>query len=90
MIGPKRPRLRLDPDAYDRLRQLVLKRDGWRCQYCGRASGLEVHHIRSRSRLGDDAESNLIALCVTCHKAAHSGPAGKRRVNSFTPKKGHD
>jgi hypothetical protein len=50
---PRRPRLRLDPDAYRKLRTEVLERDGRRCQYCGSSDRLEVHHMCSRSRLGD-------------------------------------
>ena len=70
-LRPRRPRLRLDPEFYGRLRQQVLERDGWRCQYCGHSTGLEVHHIQGRSRLGDDAEQNLITLCASCHHAVH-------------------
>ena len=72
-LGQKQPRLRLEAKAYDHLRRQVLERDGWRCQHCGRATNLEVHHIRSRSRLGDDKRENLITLCTDCHKAMHSG-----------------
>ncbi len=64
-------RLRLDSDAYARLRQAVLSRDGWRCQYCGRRSQLEVHHLHYRSQQGADAEENLISLCAVCHKEWH-------------------
>ena len=71
MIGPKRPRLRLDPDAYDRLCRQILERDGWRCQSCGTMSGLEVHHRCWRSALGDDAPENLITLCNRCHRLIH-------------------
>ena len=34
-ILPKQPRLRLDPELYERLREQVLRRDGWRCQFAG-------------------------------------------------------
>jgi 5-methylcytosine-specific restriction endonuclease McrA len=70
-IGPKLPRLRLDAASYERLRQQVLRRDGWRCQACGRMSNLEVHHKEFRSLLGDDSEANLITLCTVCHTCAH-------------------
>ena len=70
-LRSKRPRLRLDPESYRRLRQQVLERDGWRCQYCGHSTQLEVHHVQSRSRLGDDAERNLITLCASCHQDVH-------------------
>jgi 5-methylcytosine-specific restriction endonuclease McrA len=67
----RRPRLRLDAPLYKELHRKILERDGWRCQYCGFMSNLQVHHIRSRSRHGDDAEENLITLCASCHKRIH-------------------
>ena len=70
-IGPKLVRLRLDPVSYEKLRQQVLRRDGWRCQSCGAMSNLEVHHKEFRSRLGDDSEENLITLCTACHAQMH-------------------
>ena len=70
-IRAKRPRLRLDPEAYRQLCREVLERDGWPCQSCGHMEGLQVHHIQWRSHLGDDAAENLIALCASCHQEAH-------------------
>jgi 5-methylcytosine-specific restriction endonuclease McrA len=70
-IGPKPVLLRLDVVAYEALRQLVLRRDGWRCQSCGTMNKLQVHHLEFRSRRGNDNESNLITLCVDCHRQAH-------------------
>ena len=70
-IRPKTPRLRLDPIAYENLRQEVLRRDGWRCQSCGARSNLEVHHQEFRSHGGADLKSNLITLCSICHEANH-------------------
>ena len=61
----------LEPDAYRELTRQVLSRDGWRCQDCGVARDLQVHHIRSRGRLGDDVEENLITLCAVRHRARH-------------------
>ncbi len=68
----KRPRMRLDPDAYEGLFQQVLRRDGCRCQSCGTRTNLQVHHIQLRSQSGDDAEQNLITLCVNCHESLHT------------------
>jgi 5-methylcytosine-specific restriction endonuclease McrA len=70
-ICPKTPRVRLDPVAYKELCQQVLRRDGWRCQWCGVMSNLEVHHQQFRSRSGDDSEVNLITLCTACHAGVH-------------------
>jgi 5-methylcytosine-specific restriction endonuclease McrA len=70
-IGPRLPRLRLDPVSYETLRQQVLRRDAWRCQLCGSMSNLEVHHKEFRSHAGEDSELNLITLCAECHAGAH-------------------
>jgi 5-methylcytosine-specific restriction endonuclease McrA len=71
-ISPKPASLRLDPQAYERLRQSVLRRDGWRCQSCGTMSNLEVHHKQFRSQSGEDSDENLITLCTECHNHIHN------------------
>ena len=70
-IRQKQARLKLDPVSYEALKIQVLDRDGWRCQDCGAAKMLEVHHLNPRSKLGQDAMENLITLCVDCHKRRH-------------------
>lgn len=70
-LRQKQPRLRLDPESYDALKIQVLDRDGWRCQDCGSAEMLQVHHLNPRSRLGHDASENLITLCADCHRRRH-------------------
>jgi ATP-dependent DNA helicase RecQ len=71
MMQAKRPRLRLDPEAYRELRLKTLERDGWRCQQCGAMKNLQVHHIKPRSHLGHDDIDNLVTLCIGCHEWAH-------------------
>lgn len=63
--------IRLNQDDYEKLKQQILRRDGWRCQSCGGMSNLEVHHKQFRSRGGTDTEQNLITLCVACHRKVH-------------------
>jgi 5-methylcytosine-specific restriction endonuclease McrA len=70
-MRPDPPGLRLDAVSYERLRQQVLRRDGWRCQSCGAMTNLEVHHKEFRSHSGDDSEQNLLTLCAACHASAH-------------------
>jgi 5-methylcytosine-specific restriction endonuclease McrA len=70
-IRPRSVRLKLDPWSYERLRQQVLQRDGYRCQGCGTMTNLEIHHKVSRSQAGDDSEENLITLCAECHASVH-------------------
>jgi len=70
-VPPKRRRMRLASRSYLQLREFVLQRDGWRCQFCGSIAGVEVHHIQFRSRRGQDGEENLITLCAKCHREIH-------------------
>lgn len=58
-------------DAYEKLRWLVLERDGWKCTRpgCRCRSGLEVNHIIPRGRGGPDVASNLHSVCAVCHAA---------------------
>ncbi len=70
-IRPKRPRQQLDLTLYEKLREQVLRRDGWMCQCCGAKSNLEVHHKEFRSQGGDDSEENLTTLCAGCHSLKH-------------------
>jgi 5-methylcytosine-specific restriction endonuclease McrA len=65
--------VRLDDCKYGELRERVLRRDGWRCQFCGSMTNLEVHHQQFRSHSGPDQEDNLITLCNDCHSATHRG-----------------
>jgi 5-methylcytosine-specific restriction endonuclease McrA len=70
-LRPKLPRLALDAQHYKALRRQVLNRDGWKCQACGWSNDLHVHHVKARSRLGDDTTDNLITLCASCHESLH-------------------
>jgi 5-methylcytosine-specific restriction endonuclease McrA len=63
--------LRLDSASYEILHRQVLERDEWRCQFCGSMLHLQVHHLKFRSRSGNDEEQNLITLCAQCHNLVH-------------------
>ena len=69
--NPRPRRTRLEQAAYHELRRRVLERDGWKCQRCGAAKHLQVHHQRFRAHLGNDVEDNLITLCTECHGQMH-------------------
>jgi len=77
-VRPRRPRIKLGSDSYQALWRKVLERDGWRCQECGRANELQVHHVRFRSALGDDDMENLITLCSDSHRTAHGESVSNR------------
>jgi 5-methylcytosine-specific restriction endonuclease McrA len=49
-------------------RKNILRRDGHRCQYCGRGDlTLTIDHVVPVSRGGEDAWENLVCACVKCN-----------------------
>ncbi|MDD1748176.1 MAG: HNH endonuclease [Methanomassiliicoccales archaeon] len=60
--------------AWRMIRSGVIERDGRRCRVCGKDLSAvpswltEVHHVRPKAQGGSDHPSNLITLCVMCHK----------------------
>jgi 5-methylcytosine-specific restriction endonuclease McrA len=55
-------------------RQLVLKRDNYRCRQCGTTTNLHIHHIVKRKKFGNNEllanyHGNLITLCRACHRS---------------------
>src|SRR5215813_5068916 len=58
-LRPARP----EREQYEKLRRAIFHRDGWRSQFCGTMTNLEVHHQQFRSRSGQDAQENLITQC---------------------------
>ena len=57
----------------------ALRRDGFTCQLCGTHRNLELHHLRRRSKGGDDSAANLLAVCHDCHAQIHAGGLHLRR-----------
>jgi ATP-dependent DNA helicase RecQ len=67
-------------DEWQRVRAIVLARDGMVCQSCGqpcRASETDVHHLVPRAAGGIDHPANLITLCDGCHAARHPNLQGQ-------------
>jgi hypothetical protein len=58
------------------LREVVLKRDRFRCRACGASARLVVHH-----RSGDNQKCRLITLCIGCHVRVHR----YRALRSWVP-----
>ena len=65
-------------------RELILRRDGYRCQECRRYGRITqantVHHIKHLEDRPDLAlvSSNLVSLCRACHAKAHPEKGGAR------------
>jgi hypothetical protein len=58
------------------LRELILKRDRFRCRVCGVGRRLVVHHRDDRN-----AKPLLITLCIRCHVRLHRS----RRLRYWVP-----
>lgn len=62
----------LNQAHWRRVRWAVLRRDGFRCQKCGKAGRLEVHHVQALEAGGDPYDlGNLAAICRSCHIGLH-------------------
>jgi len=61
----------LKSDAWKRKRYVVLRRDSWRCVYCG-ARATQVHHKRYAKRnIGKEPIDWLVSVCKSCHDSQH-------------------
>ncbi len=62
----------LTSDDWKRKRYVVLKRDNWRCVYCG-APATQVHHKKyARKRIGKEPIKWLVSVCNSCHESQHN------------------
>jgi len=68
----KRATKRDKEKQWQRTRQAVLVRDGYKCRVCKTKENVDVHHIRFRSLGGEDSTSNCAAICRVCHAEIHA------------------
>jgi 5-methylcytosine-specific restriction endonuclease McrA len=62
VVRRPRPRVRL-------CKREILRRDGYRCQYCGQeVSQMTLDHIVPRHRGGEHSWENLVAACPQCNR----------------------
>jgi 5-methylcytosine-specific restriction endonuclease McrA len=61
-----------------KLKKYVKRRANYCCGICGEQKAnheSEVHHIIFKKNMGTDHPSNLINLCVLCHRTVHQSQA---------------
>jgi 5-methylcytosine-specific restriction endonuclease McrA len=64
----------LKSDAWARKRYVVLKRDNWRCVYCG-GRATQVHHTKyAKYNIGKEPIDWLVSICKPCHEKQHQAP----------------
>ena len=63
-------------------RRNILKRDGHKCAYCGRADlPLTIDHIVPKSKGGDESWENLVAACLPCNNKKGDRTLEEARMN---------
>lgn len=61
----------LKTDDWQQKRYIVLKRDNYRCVYCG-SKATQVHHKKyAKYNIGREPIEWLVSLCDECHKKKH-------------------
>jgi hypothetical protein len=61
----------LKSDEWKRKCYVVLKRDNWRCVYCG-ARATQVHHKKyAKKNIGKEPIKWLVSVCKDCHDSLH-------------------
>jgi len=64
------------------VQRVVYQRDENKCRVCGWSMSdwsvsdpriLELHHVRSHAKRGQNIAKNLIVICSKCHDSVHSG-----------------
>jgi 5-methylcytosine-specific restriction endonuclease McrA len=78
-LEPKTIRVKLSEQEYKKQSLEIFERQGWRCAKCGRLKPLTRDHIRKRSQLGGDEESNAQGLCADCHEQKDNVAKSKSR-----------
>lgn len=74
-------------------REKILKRDGYKCAYCGSKSKLNVHHKYYNLypngkyvNVFDYPDDALITLCESCHKKVHETKPVKVYYRKYSTK----
>src|SRR5690606_14119852 len=61
----------LKSEAWKRKRYVVMKRDNWRCVFCGNRA-TQVHHRRyAKYNIGKEPIEWLVSVCKSCHERQH-------------------
>jgi 5-methylcytosine-specific restriction endonuclease McrA len=70
-------------------RKNIIKRDGGRCQYCGKkAAEMTVDHVIPKNKGGADTWENLVAACQECNnKKGQRTPEQAHMVLARKPRK---
>lgn len=76
-----------ESNTYLKLRFMVLRRDNFTCQYCGRTvkDGVKLHidHIFPKSKGGDLSIGNLVTACFDCNEGKRDVVLTEREIKKL-------
>ncbi len=79
VVRRPRPQVRL-------CKREILRRDGYRCQYCGHeTSQMTLDHIIPRYRKGQHSWENLVAACPQCNRRKGKRTLAEARMKLLRP-----
>ena len=69
-------------------KRAIERKRGFKCEACGRSTlnvKPDVHHIKLVAEGGSSKDDNLIVLCSTCHRIAHTykGKPSKNELKKY-------
>lgn len=70
-------------------RPAVLRRDGYRCHYCGGRADQVDHRVRVQDGGSRHDMANLVAACGRCNAARSHGPVASDRPTVFSRRLQH-
>ena len=76
----------LKSDHWKKLRQEVMRRDGFRCVDCGRKNHLQAHHTFYHAELTEHVAADFVTVCFRCHQKRH-GLGFRPAPKKFGPKR---
>jgi hypothetical protein len=76
-------RIRIDRDAFEKVKPSILKRDNYTCQKCFRTreDGMVLHVHHKDLNGANHNQENLITLCGFCHKGISQHHAHQRKYS---------
>lgn len=78
----------LKSEHWKEVRQERIEIDNHRCYLCGKATRLNVHHLRYDSLGHEVVSKDLVLLCYKCHKMLHRVIDGsKKEYSNFKMKR---
>lgn len=61
----------LASDTWAQRRKIVLSRASYVCECCEHYTATQVHH-KAYERIGNELDTDLMALCILCHQLLHN------------------